>query len=80
MEVLGGTLKEIYFGKSLLSKRNHYQSIITPEFHLSKNYIDFPKHNSFPNCFTESNNFSAIETNNCTRKRIFTYFDQNLTF
>lgn len=80
VEVLGGTLKEIYFGKSLLSKRNHYQNIITPEFHLSKNYIDFPKHNSFPSCFTESNNFSAIETNNCTRKRIFTYFDQNLIF
>ena len=80
VEFLGGTLKEIHFGKSLFSKRNHYQNLITPEFHLSKNYIDFPKHNSFPSCFTESNNFSLTETNNCTRKRIFTYFDQNLLF
>ena len=80
VEFLGGALKEVYFGKSLLSKRNHSQNIITPEFHLSENYIDFPKHNSFPSCFTESNNLSSTETNNCTRKRIFTYIDQNLLF
>ncbi len=78
--ILGWDLKEVYFGKSLLSKRNHSENIITPEFHLSENYVDFPKHNSFPSCFTENNNLSSTETNNCTRKRIFTYFDQNLLF
>jgi len=77
LEILGFKINEFNLGKSILSKRKNYQTLIAPDFIISNGIKKMGGHCKLYNKSITASNSDFI-INDCKRLKIFQYYHEQM--